>query len=58
MKQRPGSTKELSLARKRALIRSLVEQMAGNAGATASRAGVASGPAPMANIIQFPIQGK
>ena len=33
MKQRPGSTKELSLARKRALIRSLVEQMAGNAGA-------------------------
>ena len=62
MKPRPGSTRDLSLARKRALIRSLVEQLASTSGATAtpSAAPVAatSESAPVATIIQFPIPGK
>jgi hypothetical protein len=60
MKRRLSPAKELSLARKRALIRSLIEQAALNGTPISPASGVAVGASAVsaAVIIPFPAQGK
>jgi hypothetical protein len=60
MKRRPSPAKELSLARKRALIRSLMEQAVstGVLAAPRSMTAVAAATDSAAIVIPFPAPGK